>query len=173
MNVKLEIDDLLNEFEEAVGVIEYRVDNFHWGTPLAVALKANGKDIKLCANYKVTVNKYLADFNHPLPLIETIFTSLQGGKHFTKLDCKDAYNQLELDDKTGLLLAWSTDIIGIPNVVVFIDDIVVTGKTDEENLNNLREDIILMKDKDHISGILECSKPRNVTEVKSFCSMIN
>lgn len=43
-------------------------------------MKPNGKDIRICANYKITVNKYLKDANHPLPRIEDIFNALQGGE---------------------------------------------------------------------------------------------
>ncbi|XP_045466596.1 uncharacterized protein K02A2.6-like [Harmonia axyridis] len=224
--VKEELSRLLE-----LGVIE-KVDHAEWGTPLVIALKPNSKDIRLCANYKATINKYLVDVNHPLPLIQTIFAALQGGKQFTKLDYKDAYNQLQVNEKTGLLLAWSTDLgifklkrlpfgtkpacaifqsilekvlSGISGVVVFIDDIVVTGRTKEEHLQNLEQvlsrlekfgfmlnkqkceffkDSItylghhisvdgLTKDFDKVSGILKCSQPKNVTEVKAFCGMVN
>lgn len=47
-----------------LGVIE-KVDNAQWGTPLVVAMKPNGRDIRLCANYKATINKHLPNVNHP------------------------------------------------------------------------------------------------------------
>lgn len=65
-------------------------------------LKPNG-DIRICGDYKITINKYLSDFKYPLPLIDEIFASLQGGQMFSKLDLSSAYNQLILDDKSQLL----------------------------------------------------------------------
>lgn len=69
--VKCELERL-----EADGVIE-KVPNTLWGTPLVPVMKPNGKDIRVCANYKVTVNKYLRDVNYPIPRIEEIFVALQ------------------------------------------------------------------------------------------------
>lgn len=77
-----------------------KVPDSSWGTPLVPVVKSNG-DIRLCANYKITVNKYLKEVKHPLPRIENIFTKLQGGQKFIKLDFLNAYNQLELDEKTS------------------------------------------------------------------------
>ena len=96
--LEIEINRLLKE-----GVIE-RVDNSEWGIPI---LKSDG-GIRVCADYKITVNKYIEYFKYPLPRIEEIFTALQGGEQFTKLDLSNAYNQLEVTDDTELLLAWST-----------------------------------------------------------------
>ena len=144
------LENELDELEKR-GVIS-QVKNAEWGTPLVPILKNNGK-LRLCADYKVTVNKYLKEVKHPLPRIEELFTALQGGEFFTKLDLASAYNQLELADNTKLLLAWSTHrgiyklnrlpygtkpavaifqkiieklLQGLDGVIAFVDDIVVT-----------------------------------------------
>lgn len=65
--------------------------------------------IRLCSNYKITVNKYLEDVNHPLSRIYYLCAAFQGGKEFTKLDFVNAFNQSQLDDETSELLTWSTD----------------------------------------------------------------
>ncbi|KYQ59578.1 Uncharacterized protein K02A2.6 [Trachymyrmex zeteki] len=49
------------------------------------------------AHLYLTVNPHLEDINYPLPKIEEIFTAVQGGQKFTKLDFKNAFNQLLLD----------------------------------------------------------------------------
>ncbi|XP_037930885.1 uncharacterized protein K02A2.6-like [Teleopsis dalmanni] len=85
------------------------INNAEWGTPLVPILKPNG-DIRICGDYKVTINKHLSDFKYPLPRIDEIFASLQGGELFSKLDLLNAYNQLVLDDKSQLLCTWSTHI---------------------------------------------------------------
>lgn len=140
------------------------VDHSDWGTPLVPILKPNG-DIRICGDYKVTINKYLTDFKYPLPLIDEIFAALQGGQLFSKLDLSSAYNQLVLDEKSQLLCTWSTHIgtlkmkrlpfgikpaaaifqktmenilQGIPFVVVYQDDITVSGKSMTEHIRNLK-----------------------------------
>lgn len=140
------------------------VDNSDWGTPLVPILKPNG-DIRICGDYKVTINKFLMDFKYPLPRIEEIFASLEGGELFTKLDLSNAYNQLMLDEKSQLLCTWSTQIgtlkmkrlpfgvkpaaaifqktmenllRGIPYVVVYQDDITISGKNFEQHIQTLK-----------------------------------
>ena len=95
----------LQELEED-DIIE-KVSTCEWGTPLVPALKTDNT-IRVCANYKITVNKYLVDHNYPIPRIEEIFAALQEGEEFTTIDLDRAYNQLELDEETKRLLAWST-----------------------------------------------------------------
>lgn len=215
---------------ESEGVIT-KVDCCEWGTPLVPVLKPN-KTIRLCADYKITVNKFIEDFQYPLPRIEEIFTALQGGQAFSKLDFLNAYNQLELDDDSGRLLSWSTHrglyklnrlpygtkpacslfqkivekvLQGCKGVVNFLDDIVVTGKTTAEHLENLENvfnklqdagfklnlqkckffekeikylgHIIdskgLKKDPEKVRAIMECSRPLDVNEVRTYIGMIN
>lgn len=150
------------------GILE-PVDNSDWGTPLVPVVKPNG-ELRLCGDYKITINKFLMDFKYPLPRIDEIFASLEGGEVFTKLDLSNAYNQLVLDDESQLLCAWSTHIgtlkvkrlpfgvktaaaifqktmenllRNIPYVVVYQDDITVTGKTMQQHIRNLR--LVLQK----------------------------
>ncbi|XP_053968869.1 uncharacterized protein LOC128870291 [Anastrepha ludens] len=101
--VEKQLRDLISS-----GVLE-PVDNSDWGTPLVPVLKPNG-DLRICGDYKITINKFLEDFKYPLPRIDEIFASLEGGEIFTKLDLSNAYNQLILDDESQLLCAWSTHI---------------------------------------------------------------
>ncbi|KAJ8969394.1 hypothetical protein NQ314_001793 [Rhamnusium bicolor] len=67
---------------ECTGCIE-KVGNSAWGTPLVPVMKADGKSVRVCANYKITVNRYLRDVNHHLPRIDKLFAALQGGKKFS------------------------------------------------------------------------------------------
>ena len=48
-------------------------------------LKQDGS-IRICGNYKITVNPYLEDYRHPIPRIEEIFAALKDGEEFTILD---------------------------------------------------------------------------------------
>ena len=96
-----EIDRLIK-----IGVIEKVSDN-DWGTPLVPILKSNGK-IRICTNYKLTINKHLEDIKHPIPRVDELYTKVRGGKKFKKLDMSAAYNQLRVSKETSKFLAWST-----------------------------------------------------------------
>lgn len=106
----------------------------------------------------------MKDVKCVVPNIEDIFTALSGGIYFSKLDLRNAYNQIEVDDASQLLLSWSTlkgvyackrmsfgaktacaifqntmtkVLQGAPGCICFHDDILVTGRTREEHLKNL------------------------------------
>ena len=72
-------------------------------------MKSDG-GIGICENDILTVNPVLEDHRHPIPLIEEIFASLEGGEEYTKLDLKWAYNQIELDKETSKLLTLSSHL---------------------------------------------------------------
>ena len=102
---------------------------------------------------------------YPLPKPEEIFASLAGGKLFSKLDLSQAYQQLLLSEESkdfttnthqGLyrytrlpfgiasapaIFQKTMDAIlqGIPQVACYIDDIIVTGKDDNDHLSNLQQ----------------------------------
>ena len=78
---------------EHTGVIR-QFGSSEWAVPIVCVSKKNGK-IRICGNYKVTVNSALDKEQYPLPHPEDIFAKLAGRKSFTALD---AYNQLLLDD---------------------------------------------------------------------------
>lgn len=60
-----------------------------WGIPLVAILKAYG-NLRICGDYRVTINKWLVDYKYPLSRIEEIFAALSGGELFTKLDLSNA-----------------------------------------------------------------------------------
>ena len=107
----------------------------------------------ICGDYKCIVNSAAIVDCYPL---QDIFASLSGGKTFTKLDLAHAYNQIELDDEAKHLATINTSkglyrynrlpfgvasalaifqrtmesiLQGIPRVSVYLNDILITGKT--------------------------------------------
>lgn len=142
-----------------------RVDYSDWGTPLVSAPKPNG-GLRICGDYSVTVNPYIKPVVYALPLVEDLFASVNGGESFSKVDLTDAYYQLELEEDSQKLLAWSTqEGIFVPTRIPFgispassifqqiisktlqgckcainlMDDILITGRNKAEHLKNLNE----------------------------------
>ena len=64
--------------------------------------------VKICGDYKVTINPYLYVDQHPLPKPEELFATLSGGQQFSKMDLDQAYLQLELDEESKNLVTIST-----------------------------------------------------------------
>ena len=88
--VEKELDRLVEN-----GILS-KVQTSDWATPS----NKKGGSVRICVDFKVTVNKVLEVDQYPLPKIEDIFASLAGGKKFTKLDFKNAYLQMEVHEKT-------------------------------------------------------------------------
>ena len=56
--------------------------------------------IRLCGDYKVTINPQLEIDQYPLPKPDNIFATLAEGKWFSKIDLKHAYQQLNLAENS-------------------------------------------------------------------------
>ena len=91
--VEAELDRL-----ESSGVLE-KTSYSDWAAPV-VAVPKRDSSIRLCGDYKVTVNPVLDVDQYPLPKPDDIFASLAGGKLFTTLDLTHAYNQLQLNEES-------------------------------------------------------------------------
>ena len=63
---------------ESEGIIE-RVSISQWAIPLVVVPKRNGS-LRLCGDYRLTVNNVIEVDAHPLPKPEEIFATLSGGE---------------------------------------------------------------------------------------------
>ena len=91
--VKTELDRL-----ETEGVLK-KTNHRDWAAPVVVVNKPDG-GIRICGDYKVTINSQLQIDQYPLPRVEDIFAGLQGSNYFTKLDLSRAYLQMELDEES-------------------------------------------------------------------------
>ena len=156
------LDETLTRLENA-GVIS-KVDYSEWAAPIVTVKKANG-DLRPCADYSTGLNDALEPHPHPLPTPEEIFAKLADNEIFSHIDLSDAYFQVEMDDDSKKLLTINTHrglykfnrlsqgvkpatgifqqimdamLSGINGSSAFLDDIIVGGKTKEENLKITR-----------------------------------
>ncbi|XP_055585346.1 uncharacterized protein K02A2.6-like [Uranotaenia lowii] len=179
---KEKVEDELDRLENIGIISKVPSTEAEWGTPLVPVLKKDSS-IRLCADYRLTVNPWLKDDHHPFPIIDDIFAALQGGKHFSKLDLKNAYNQLEVDEEARHLLAWSTHrgvyyvnrlpfgtktacavfqatlervLQGCRGTIIYLDDVLVTGRTVKEHLENLEQVLSKLKETGFVLNKTKC-----------------
>ena len=137
-----------------------------WAAPIVPVLKKDN-DIRICGDFRLTVNASSKLDNYPIPKINDLFAKLKGGKVFTKIDLSQAYQQVMLDDESKQYLVINThkglfrftrlpfgvssapgifqrimegilqDIEGV--VVAYLDDILIAAETEEEHLKILNE----------------------------------
>lgn len=139
------------------------VTSSEWTAPIVPVLKKDGS-LRICGHYEVTVNPVAVVDKYPIPKAEELWARLSGGVKFTKLDLKDAYQQLVLEPTSRKLTTINTPkglfqykrlpfgvsaapsifqremetlLQGLHHVVVYFDDILVTGTDDKDHLNNL------------------------------------
>ena len=122
--------------------------------------------LRLCIDYQ-ELNKVTVKNKYPLPRIDDLFDQLNGATVFSKIDLRSGYHQLKIKDEDISKTAFRTRYghyefivlpFGLTNapaafmdlmqrvfreyldkfIVVFIDDILVYSKTEEEYRNHLR-----------------------------------
>ena len=155
--VEAEIDRLCEE-----GIIS-PLKFSDWATPIVPVVKKNG-DVRICGDFKVTINPVLCVEKYPIPRIEDLFASLAGGQHFSKLDLSHAYLQMPVEEKSRKYLTITTSkglfcynrlafgitsspaifqramdhvLQGLSNVHCYLDDILITGQDRMHHLKNL------------------------------------
>ena len=155
------VDQELQRLEQQ-GIIE-PVQSSDWAAPIVPVMKKEGS-VRICGDFKLTVNPVAKEDSYPLPRIEDLFATLAGGKAFTKLDLAQAYLQVPLEENSKRFVTINTPrglyrynrlpfgvssapsqfqrimdnlLQGIPGVCVYLDDILVTGATTDEHLRNL------------------------------------
>ena len=134
-----------------------------WAAPIVPVVKKDGR-IRICGDYKLTANRATFTDPYPIPRIDDLLASTARAKLFSKLDLANAYLQLELDEDSKKYVTISTHkglfqynrlpfgvssapslfqrtmegIVGnIQNVLVYSDDILVAGSSEEEHLHTL------------------------------------
>ena len=134
-----------------------------YGTPVVPVRKQSQPNqpsgtVRVCEDYSVFINGQLETHRQPMPLPEDLMRRLDGTHYFSKVDLADAYNQIELGPESQRRLALSTNRgvllqtrlpFGISSATGYfqdvlnqltsdLDDILISGKTAEDHLNNLR-----------------------------------
>ncbi|MDD9818931.1 MAG: RNase H-like domain-containing protein, partial [Gammaproteobacteria bacterium] len=159
VKVEEELDRLVQE-----GILE-PVQFSEWAAPIVPVIKPD-KSVRICGDFKLTVNQASKLDRYPIPRIDDLFATLAGGESFTKLDMSQAFQQILLDEESKSYVVINTHkglfrynrlpfgvssapgifqrvmeglLSGIPGVVVYIDDILVTGKTTADHLAALDE----------------------------------
>ncbi|XP_049519647.1 uncharacterized protein K02A2.6-like [Dermacentor silvarum] len=147
---------------EQLGIIS-PVTMSEYAMPAVPVIKQDGS-IRICGDYKTTVNPCLDVDRYPLPKVDDLFTALSGGKHFSKIDLNRAYPQVVMSESSKQYLTLNTQkglfavnrlafgisstpgifqriidtmLKGLHGVCCYLDDILVTGKNDEEHFINL------------------------------------
>jgi hypothetical protein len=144
------------------------------GAPVIFVEKKDGTQ-RMCVDYRL-LNEVTIKTKYPLPRIEDLFDQMSGAKVFSKIDLHSGYHQIKIRwsdiPKTAFTtryelyeyIVMSFGLTKAPTyfmylmnkvfmlymdkfVVVFIDDILIYSKTEEEHEEHLR--LVLQKLREH------------------------
>ena len=94
--LKAKVEDELDRLT-AEGIIEPR-QFADWAAPIVPVLKGD-QTVRICGDFKQTINHASKLDRYPIPRIEDLFAGLAGGTVFSKLDLSKAYLQIPLDEE--------------------------------------------------------------------------
>ena len=88
------------------GTLE-KVDTSEWASPTVNVTKKDG-EIRVCADFSVSLNKFLEVDEYPLPTTEDLLAQLSGTRYYSKLDFRTCFEQLVVDEASRDLLTINT-----------------------------------------------------------------
>jgi hypothetical protein len=165
--LKTQLQDLLEK-----GFI--RPSSTPWGCP-AIFVKKKDQTLRMCVDYR-PLNEVTIKNKYPLPRIDILFDQLTGARVFSKIDLRSGYHQIRIRHEDIPKTAFTTrcglfeylvmsfgltnapahftylmNLVFMPEldkfVVVFIDDILIFSKDEEEHVKHLR--ILLTRLREH------------------------
>ncbi|GKA47542.1 putative reverse transcriptase domain-containing protein [Tanacetum coccineum] len=167
-----ELEELSGQLKELQDKGFIRPSSSPWGASVLFVKKKDGS-FRMCIDYR-ELNKLTVKNRYPLPRIDDLFDQLQGSQFFSKIDLRSGYHQLRVHEDDIPKTAFRTRYghfeftvmpFGLTNapaifmdlmnrvcrsyldkfVIVFIDDILIYSKTQEEHVEHLRLVLELLK----------------------------
>jgi hypothetical protein len=169
-----ELAELKKQLQELLDKGFIRPSTSPWGCP-TLFVKKKDESLRLCVDYR-PLNAVTIKNKYPLPCIDVLLDQLVGAKVFSKIDLRSGYHQIKIRASDIPKMAFSTRYglyeylvmsFGLTNVpayfmylmnsvfmpeldkfvVVFIDDILVYSKNEDEHTMHLH--IVLQRLRDH------------------------
>ena len=160
-----ELKELHIQLQELLDKGFIRPSHSPWGAPVLFVKKKDGA-LRMCIDYR-ELNKVTIKNRYPLPRIDDLFDQLKGSVVFSKIDLRSGYHQLKIKETDTFKSALRTRYghyeflvmpFGLTNapaafmdlmnrvfktyldkfVIVFIDDILIYSKNQEEHAEHLR-----------------------------------
>ncbi|GKB18554.1 putative reverse transcriptase domain-containing protein [Tanacetum coccineum] len=178
-----EMQELSNQLKELQEKGFIRPSHSPWGAPVLFVKKKDGA-LRMCIDYR-ELNKLTIKNRYPLPRIDDLFDQLLGACYFSKIDLRSGYHQLRVREEDIPKTAFRTRYghfeftvmpFGLTNapaifmdlmnrvckpyldkfVIVFIDDILIYSKSEEEHELHLKTILDLLKKEKLYAKFLKC-----------------
>ncbi|KAK7099608.1 hypothetical protein V1264_003723 [Littorina saxatilis] len=148
---------------ERLDIIEQVQGPTPWISPVVVVPKKTG-GVRVCIDMR-EANKAISREKHPMPTMDDLVADLNGSTVFSKLDMRNAYHQLELEENSRYITTFTTHVglrrykrllfgvnaaseifqntiagllQGIPGTRNLSDDIIIHGRSQQDHDESLR-----------------------------------
>ncbi|KAJ0521711.1 putative nucleotidyltransferase, Ribonuclease H [Helianthus annuus] len=178
-----ELEELFMQLQELLEKGFIHPSSSPWGAPVLFMKKKDGT-FRMCIDYR-ELNKVTMKNRYPLPRIDDLFDQLQGSSFYSKIDLRSGYHQLRVREEDVSKTAFRTRYghyeflvmpFGLTNapavfmdlmnrvckpyldkfVIVFIDDILIYSKSQEEHEQHLRLILELLRKKQLYAKFSKC-----------------
>ncbi|KAL8148130.1 hypothetical protein AgCh_005467 [Apium graveolens] len=179
----VEMKELAKQLQELLDKGIIRLSVSPWGAPVLFVKKKDGS-MRLCIDYR-ELNKLTIKNKYPLPHIDDLFDQLKGATWFSKIDLRSSYHQLKIKAEDIPKTAFRTRYghyeflvmaFGLTNgpaafmdlinrvfkkyldkfIIVFIDDILIYSKTEEEHVAHLRTILEILRKEQLYAKFSKC-----------------
>jgi ribonuclease HI len=169
-----QLQELKAHIKELMGKGFIRASSSPWGALVILVGKKDGTQ-RMCVDYR-SLNDVTIKNKYPLPRIEDLFDEMRGAQVFSKIDLRSGYHQMKIrpsdTSKTAFttrygLYEYTVMSFGLTNarayfmylmnkifmeyldkfVMVFIDDILIYSRNEEDHEEHLR--FVLQKLREH------------------------
>nr|GFA34750.1 putative reverse transcriptase domain-containing protein [Tanacetum cinerariifolium] len=178
-----------------------------WGAPILFVKKKDGL-FRMCIDYR-ELNKLTVKNRYPLPRIDDLFDQLQGSSIYLKIDLRSGYHQLRVREEDIPKTAFRTRYghyefqvmsFGLTNapaifmdlmnrvckpyldkfLIVFINDILIYSKNEQEHGEHLKLILELLKkekfrgihvDPAKIESVKDWASPKTPTKIRQFLGL--
>ncbi|GKA11301.1 retrotransposon protein, putative, ty3-gypsy subclass [Tanacetum coccineum] len=138
-----EMQELSTQLQELSNKRFIRPSSSPLGAPV-LFVKKKDESFRMCIDYH-KLNKLIVKNRYPLSRIDDLFDELQGSSVYSKIDLRSSYHQLRVQEEDILKTAFKTRYGHYEFVIVFIDDILIYSKSEEEHEEHLKLILELLK----------------------------
>jgi len=179
----VELVELKKQIEELLGKQFIRPSTSPWGAPVLL-VKKKDRSSRLCVDYR-QLNKMTIKNKYPLPRIDDLMDQLHVSSVFSKIDLRSGYHQILVKGDDVQKTTFKSQcghydyvvmLFGVTNaptvfmdymnkifrpfldkfVVVFIDDILIYSKTQQEHTEHLRLVLRVLREKQLYAKLSKC-----------------
>jgi RNase H-like domain found in reverse transcriptase/Reverse transcriptase (RNA-dependent DNA polymerase)/Integrase zinc binding domain/Chromo (CHRromatin Organisation MOdifier) domain/Retroviral aspartyl protease len=183
MSVK-ELEELKKQLDENLKQGFIRPSQSPFGSPVLFVKKKDGS-MRLCVDYRA-LNRITIKNKYPLPLITDLLDQLRGARVFSKIDLRSGYHQIRIAEEDIPKTAFRTRYghyeflvlpFGLTNApatfmhlmqrifhlhldrftIVYLDDILVYSKSEDEHEKHLRTVLQLLRTNKLYAKLSKCS----------------